>query len=236
MRTDTNRVHSLAAVVFDCDGVLVDTEPLHYRTFQEVLRPFGLEYDYEEYKERYIGFDDRDAILEAFRRGGLTIEPEKLADLIRAKSMAMEKVVSGGVETFPGLVDLVRELTARRVPMAVASGAIRHDIELFLKALEMADAFPVIVAADDVKKSKPDPETYVKALDKLIRVAGLDGVHTRQCVAIEDTPAGIESARAAGLFVIGVTHSFPKSDLAKADFVAESLTELSLTRMRELVA
>jgi HAD superfamily hydrolase (TIGR01509 family) len=226
----------LEAVIFDCDGVLVDTEPIHYQAFQHILAPLGLGYGYDAYVERYIGYDDREAFLEVFREAGRSIDANELSKLIQAKSEALEQIVAKGISTFPGLVSLVRELLAYQAPLAVASGSLRHEICLYLRFLGFEDAFPVIVAADDVRQSKPDPETYILALERLKQTPGFVDLNPQRCAAIEDTPAGIESARGAGLFVVGVTHSVPASELSKADIVVDSLTQLNVSKLMELIA
>ncbi len=228
---------ALRAVIFDCDGVLVDTEPLHYKAFQDVLRPMGLGFDYDHYLESYIGFDDRDAFLEAFREASRPLEPDLLARLMLDKALALQRIASEGLTSFPGVVDLVRDLAARKAPLAVASGALRSEVVAFTAALGIADAFDVIVGADDVTRSKPDPETYVKAFQMLCEKLSLGRVDPGSCIAIEDTPAGIESARSAGLFVVGVSNSYP-IDYIKglADYAVEALTELDFARMEKLLA
>ena len=225
----------LTAVIFDCDGILVDTEPLHYQAFQKVLVPLGLGHSVERYMEEFIGFDDRDAFVHAFREAGRKIDTTTLGRLIEAKARALQELVEQEVPTFPGVVELVRELAAGNIPMAVASGALRHEVEAFIRSLGLADAFCAIVAADDVKKSKPDPETYIAALERLKETLGWTSINPARCIAIEDTPAGILSAKTAGLFAVAVTNSFPRDQLAGADHVVDSLSSLHLAEMVNLV-
>lgn len=228
--------NSLQAVVFDCDGVLVDTEPLHYRAFQDVLAPLGLGFDYDHYLDRYIGFDDRDAFREAFREGGRTLDPASLHQLMRQKGEAMTRFVEQGVVGFPGVIELVRELAGEGIPLAVASGALGHEVRMFVKALGLSDAFSVIVAADDVARSKPDPETYLRAVERLSASSTGPRITARSCVAIEDTVTGIESARQAGLVVVAVTNSYPMSELRPhADWTVTSLGEVGADKLRRLV-
>ncbi len=217
----------LEAVIFDCDGVLVDTEPLHYRAFQEVLVPLGLGHDFNSYLERFVGFDDRDAFIYAFKEAGRELAPAALDRLMEAKAGALKDLIMQGVPTFPGVVEFVNELMDRGVPMAVASGALRHEVKAFVESLGLSGAFQVIVAADEVKKSKPDPETYLSAIERLKQALGSKPLVPSNCVAIEDTRAGIHSARSAGLVVIAVTNSFPPAELFEADNVISSLSELS---------
>jgi HAD superfamily hydrolase (TIGR01509 family) len=226
---------NIQAVIFDCDGILVDTEPLHYKAFQEVLSPLGLGFDYDEYNNRYIGFDDRDAFLEASRSAGRELDSPALAGLILAKARALQEIVAKGIDSFPGVSELVRELASNQIPLAVASGALRHEVEAFLESLSLSDAFQAIVAADDVVRSKPDPESYLLALERLSQELGNQPLNARCCIAIEDTPAGISAAKDAGLFVIGVTNSFPRERLIRADLVLESLAEINVQGMNQLI-
>ncbi len=226
----------LKAVIFDCDGVLVDTEPLHYQAFQTVLTPLDLGFSYAHYLERYIGFDDRDAFLEAFREDGRLLDQKNLMRLIRAKEQVLQAIVAKGIASFPGAVPLVRALAADGIPLAVASGALRREVDGFMAGLGLSGLFSVIVAADDVRKSKPDPETYLKALERLSELHLLEVSEAGRCVAIEDTPAGIQAAKGAGLYVVGVTNSFPAVQLEAADQVVaslEAITPDTLVQMME---
>jgi beta-phosphoglucomutase len=225
----------LRAVIFDCDGVLVDTEPLHYQAYQEVLGPLGLGFDYTRYLEHFIGFDDRDAFIEVFRGIEPPLDGRKLSGFIEAKTRALEGIVSKGVSSFPGVVELVRKLAGRGIPLAVASGALSHEVNGFISALGLADAFSVIVTADEVERSKPDPESYLLALERLQRRMGEPGLSSGECLAIEDTPAGIKSAKGAGLLVLGVTNSFPADDLREADSVRETLEGLDFDELNRLM-
>ncbi|MCU0588682.1 MAG: HAD family phosphatase [Syntrophobacteraceae bacterium] len=226
----------LQAVIFDCDGILVDTEPLHYAAFQEVLQPLALGFDYAHYMRHYIGLDDRDAFREAFREGGKALSGTQLLEFMRAKEEALQRIIARGTPTFPGVVELVRELAGAGIPMAVASGALRHEVETFVRGLRLEDAFPVIVAADDVECSKPDPETYLKAVSRVGEHFGLGDLRARGCVAIEDTPTGMRSARQAGLYVVGVAHSYSMEELRdEADHVVRGLPELSLAVLSRLM-
>jgi beta-phosphoglucomutase len=225
----------LTAVIFDFDGVLVDSEPLHYRAFQEVLAPLGLGYSYERYVEHYIGFDDRDALLEVFRENRRRLDPDTLTELLHAKARAFLQTVSRGVTAFPGALGLVRDLVAHRVALAIASGALLQEIESILEGLGLRPAFPIIVAANDVQRSKPDPETYRVALQRLQAAYGAARSGVGNCVVIEDTPNGILAARQAGLRCVAVTHSSPAATLQAADCIVESLEQLSFQSLTRLL-
>lgn len=213
------------AVIFDFDGVIVDTEPLHYAAFQRVLEPLGLHFTWEEYVETYIGFDDRDAFRHAFSSKGTVLGQDELHRLIEQKAAFFEEVIGAGVSAYPGVLDLISHLHADGFPLAICSGALRSDIDPILCMLGISDYFDVIVSADDVAASKPDPECYQIAFQRL-QSARQNGFSKDATIAIEDTPAGISSARAAGLMVCAVTNSYPAARLGQATFVTESLSEL----------
>lgn len=215
----------IEAVIFDFDGVIVDTEPLHYAAFQKTLEPLGLHFTWQEYVETYIGFDDRDAFKHAFAAQGAVLELDRLQLLIGQKAAYFEEVIKSGVSAYPGVLDLIFHLKAGNIPLAICSGALKSDIDPILAMLGIANCFDIIVTADDVTASKPDPECYALAFLKLSAAFG-NSFSKETTIAIEDTPAGITAAKAAGLMVCGVTNSYPADRLGQATFVTESLALL----------
>jgi len=231
---------ALKAVIFDFDGVIVDSEPLHYQAFCDVLEPLGLAHSYDVYVARYIGFDDRDALRAIFRDAGRPLNADAFARLLRAKEEAFQKIVARGVVPFAGAKELVEELRRAGLPLAIASGAKGEEIRLILQGLGLLDAFCAIVSADDVAAGKPHPETYQRALEALIsRYPALgsdpasDGSSPQGVAVIEDTPTGIQAARSAGLFVVGVAHTYPLSELHQAHWAVPRIADLSVERLRE---
>ncbi|HTP64292.1 MAG TPA: HAD family phosphatase [Geobacteraceae bacterium] len=217
----------LSAVIFDFDGIIVDTEPIHYKAFQEILVPRGLGYSWEEYLDRYIGFDDRDAFRAAFQAGGRSITAEELRGVIGDKARAFQKVIANGVEPYPGVVELVRSI-AGNLPLGLCSGALAADIGPIVHQLGIATLFDVVVTADDVAASKPDPASYRLAQTRLADRFPDSGVTPATSLAIEDTPAGIASATGAGLKVLAVTNSYPEEKLGGALRVVNSLAGIDL--------
>lgn len=222
------------AVIFDFDGIIVDTEPIHYHAFQQVLNPLGLGYSWEEYMERYIGFDDRDAFREAFREAGKEIGPEQLAALIDKKASLFEHIVQQGVTAYPGVISLLTNLKGN-VPLALCSGALRSDILPILDTMAIRDVFDVLVTADDVKESKPDPQSYILAVKKLSVTFPEKHITADRCIAIEDTPAGIASAMKAGVRVLAVTNSYTADRLDRAVYVTDTLDSVTMELLAKLV-
>lgn len=190
---------ALRAVIFDFDGVLVDSEPLHFACLRDALAPEGIAIDEAEYEQVYLAYDDRTAI-----------------------------------RFFPGARELVREL-AGALPLAIASGALRGEIEAILAAGGLRDAFSAVVGADDVERTKPDPMPFLAARDRLaaVRAAGLT---SRECVAFEDSVGGVASARAAGMSVVAVTNSCSAPKLGLAQRVVDSLERVTLADLHALAA
>lgn len=213
------------AVIFDFDGVIVDTEPIHYAAFQRVLVPLGLQFSWDEYVETYIGFDDRDAFRHAFSSQGIELGQEKLHTLIEQKASFFTEVIRSGVTPYPGALDLISHLHDNKAPLAICSGALRSDINPILSMLGISDYFDVIVTAEDVAASKPDPECYQLTFQRLQSIHKYSFTKDTT-VVIEDTPAGIAAAKAAGLKVCAVTNSYPAARLDQATFVTESLSLL----------
>jgi HAD superfamily hydrolase (TIGR01509 family) len=212
----------ISAVIFDFDGIIVDSERLHWSAFNKVLEPLGKTISWPDYIETYIGFDDRDTFktrLPGIGRG-------ELAGLIEKKAAAFQELLeSDGAAALPGAVELIRLLSGN-IPLAICSGALLEDILPILGSLGIESAFNTLVTADDTHISKPDPAPYQLAMKKLGVTSGM---------AIEDTPAGIASAKGAGLKVLSVTNSYPAEALTQADVVVASLEGLSLEKLNRLL-
>lgn len=220
----------LQAVIFDFDGIIVDTEPLHHRAFGLLLEPMGMAIPWDEYVEVYMGLDDRGALETVHRRHGRPFDAEIIRTLVDKKASLFQTLLRETPPTpFPGVVELIRALSGR-LPLALCSGALRSDIQPVFRALGLESAFDVVVTAEDVERSKPDPACYRLAVERLAsgRAPGLVAAHA---LAIEDTPAGIRAAKGAGLKVLAVTNSYNAGELKQADFVCDSLEGLTPERL-----
>lgn len=223
----------LEAIIFDFDGVIVDTERLHYAALNRVLQELDLGITWEEYVHTYIGFDDRGVFLNRFQVAGRTLQAGELADLVDRKAALFHQSVSAEAPTpFPGVIELIRSLSGR-IPLGLCSGALRSDIQPIFRALKLEGLFDLLVTADDVPMSKPDPACYRLAVERLARH------HHRplrpvDCLAIEDTPAGITAAKEAGLRVLALTNSYDRAYLGLADFVRDELTGITLDELRRV--
>jgi beta-phosphoglucomutase-like phosphatase (HAD superfamily) len=221
----------LCAVVFDFDGVIANTEPLHLRSFQQVLRSEGIEITEQDYYARYLGYDDAGTFRVVAAERDCIWNERRIHDLVARKALAMEALERDVSVLFPGAADAVRRIAAA-APIAIASGAIGPEIRRVLAREHLAHLFTAIVAAEDTVNSKPFPDPYVRAVE-LLRDAGGGTLDARDCVAIEDSRWGLESARAAGLRTVAVAQSYDASAL-HADLVIPSIATLDLHLFAEL--
>jgi beta-phosphoglucomutase len=224
----------LQAVIFDFNGIIVDDEPIHYRLFQRVFAEEGIDLAEATYYQRYLGFDDRGAFLAGFRDHGRAIGPAKLQQLIARKADYYQEAIRNHVAIFPGVRALVEDL-ARHVPLAVASGALRQEIETILQTAGLLSHFRAIVSAEDVQQGKPEPEIFIKALAALNESNGAGAaIAPRDCVVIEDSKEGVRGARQAGMKCLAVTNSHPSELLQEADAIVASLEEVTVPYLRHL--
>jgi beta-phosphoglucomutase len=213
---------ALRAAVFDFDGVIVDSEPLHFRSLREALLSEQIEISHEEYLDHLLAHDDRSAIRLAFERRGEPPDAERLARVERVKIARFAELIPE-VSVFPGAREVIGELAAG-LPLAIASGARHEEIEAILAGIGLRDAFAAVVGAEDAARTKPDPAPYLEAARQL--VGRVPGLVPAECVAFEDSVPGVMSALGAGMKVVGVAHSYPAQKLRSAHRVIGSLTAL----------
>lgn len=220
----------LRAIIFDFDGVIADTEPLHFRGFQQVLAGIDIPLTEGDYYANYLGFDDRGAFLAALATHERPAPPETVAALMREKARAYLEAIRDHVVIFPGVTAFVRAAAAR-FPLAIASGALRNEIELILEVAGFRSCFTHITSAEDVTHGKPDPQGFQLALAALNRSRGASPIAATECLVIEDSLPGIRGARAAGMKVLAVANTHTVQELGEADAITHSLAEITLDEL-----
>ena len=225
---------TLQGIVFDFDGVIADSEPLHLKAFQQMLREAGLELTAADYYSRYLGYDDVGLLQALARDRSVPMSVGQMAGLVARKGVILQGMLHDGQVLFPGAAEFI-QTAAKQVPIAIASGALRHEIVEIIEDAGLQHLFPVIVAAGDTPQSKPSPAPYLLAFERLCKHSGAD-LDPACCVAIEDSRWGLESARGAGLRCVGVTTSYPAAELTGAEMVAGSLKDLSMDALDRLCA
>lgn len=226
------QAHWPRAVLFDFDGVVVNSEPLHFYAFHEVLKAEHIEITEDEYYRELIGFDDRGGFRHVFEKRDRPLEPRTLLSLMARKSeVMMELIHQRRFQALPGVEEFVRGLW-RTTPLAICSGALREEIEAMLEGVSLRDCFSVIVAAEDVTVGKPDPQGYVLTLKLLSEKIGRSAAHPAapaaalkpaDALVIEDAPKVIRSVKAAGFPTLGVATSYPLVKLTEADWQTKTL-------------
>lgn len=210
------------AILFDFDGVLVNSEPLHFFAFSEVLRSEGIPLTEAEYYQELIGFDDRGAFKHIFEKNKKVLDPKTfLRVMTRKKEQMLKQIYSRKYQALPGVELFVRSVW-RNYPLAICSGALNEEVEMMLEGVALRDCFSVLVSAEDVTVGKPDPQGYLLTL-KMLSEKLKKGLKPADCLIIEDAPAVIRSARTVGFPVLAVATSYPPDKLSDANWIVKSL-------------
>ncbi len=201
------------AVLWDLDGVLVDSTRFHYEAYRKLLAERGREIGFDEFRNLF-GLRNEPIL----RRLLGELPPAEIERLAERKEELFRELIAGKVEALPGAAELARRLREAGVSMAIVSSTPRANIELILGSLGLAEAFDVVVGAEDARRGKPHPEGFLAAAERL-------GVAPADCVVLEDAPEGIEGGKAAGMRCIGVATTRPPERLSEADLVVERLDD-----------
>jgi HAD superfamily hydrolase (TIGR01509 family) len=220
---------TLQALIFDFDGIIANTEPLHFAGLRQTLREIGIELSEAEYYADYLGYDDRGCFITALTANQRPIDPAAIAQLMKRKAVAYLESVKHHHVIFPGIPEFVRH-AARAYPLAIASGALRHEIEYILEEAGLRKDFLHITSAEDVTRGKPDPQPFLVTWKALQRRD--DSLTPSSCLVIEDSLPGIHGAKAAGMKVLAVTNTHSVQDLHEAHAITHSLKETNLEELR----
>jgi HAD superfamily hydrolase (TIGR01509 family) len=214
------------AIVFDFDGVIANTELLHLQAYQQVLGRRGWTLDEDAYFNRYLGYNDEDMLQLYAVDQGLRVDGAGILALVREKTGVYQTSLESGSVLYPGAADCVRQL-AKSFPLAIASGSLRDEIFRILNAEHLVSEFRVVVSSDDVARSKPAPDPYLKAAADL-------GIEPSRCVAIEDSHWGLDAARTAGMRTIALTTTSPAEKLQAAELILDSVEQVTVEKIRSL--
>ena len=215
----------IKAIIFDFDGVIVDTEPIHLRAFKKILRNEGIELDDALYYSKYLAYDDKTFFRQSMIDFGITKTGSEIDDLVKKKSEIIEDLLEDDLELFPGVLQFIQK-SAKNYQLAIGSGALRKEIEFILEKFKINDIFRLIVSANEVQKCKPDPEVYLKVLELLNKSDQSNFITPGECLVIEDSVYGIRAAKKAGMVCAAITNSYEKDKLDDADIVLDNILEL----------
>lgn len=221
----------LHALIFDFDGVITDTESLHYAVFQTMLGELGISLSEHDYYSHYIGFDDKGCFEAALRAHRRSVSPAIIDDLVARKATIFMEQLRMRLTLYPGVEPFIRQ-AASRIPLGIASGALRQEIEYVLKEAGLLNCFSHITSAEDVAHAKPDPEPFLHALRGLNAAPAVRSHLTAgDCLVIEDSIPGILAAHAAGMKVLAVANTHASEDLISAEWVIPSLEAVDLNTL-----
>jgi HAD superfamily hydrolase (TIGR01509 family) len=216
-----------AAIIFDMDGVLVDSSPFHHRKWMDLLRAHGIPFDEQELRKIVLG-PANDVIFRRFLGEHLT--REQLYDLSEELDANFRREIGPHPPALPGVRRFIEECHAQGIAMAVASAAIASNVTFLIAALGLRDYFREVLAVDATSRPKPDPEIYLMAAAKL-------GVEPRACAVFEDSFVGIEAAKRAGMKCVAISSTFSAEDIRRethADLIVPNFEGVSIQTVRQL--
>lgn len=228
---------SLKAVLFEFNGVIIKGEPIHQQLIDQILIEENLRPKPEDYWQVCLGRSDRDCLSDLLTRRGRVVSETHLLQLVNRKAQAykqeLEKLEK--LPLYPGLEDLIFQVRSRELKLAVVSGAIHSEVELVLNRATLNKYFTVIVAGDEITTSKPEPDGYFMAVERLNQLYPDLNLQLSECLAIEDTPVGIQAAKRAGIQVVGVANTYPFHMLQRqANWTVDYLCDLEIDRVQQI--
>jgi beta-phosphoglucomutase len=223
----------LEAVIFDFDGVLVDSEKLHYQAFNRTLTKYHYQLSMRDYYDRFLGLSDLELLRVVDKEGKLSLSNQQFEKLLSEKANLFKEMAAteaGIIEGVPGFLNM---LAGNKIPIGICSGALLAEIETILKSAGLRSYFEVIVSAEQVERGKPDPEGFLLAL-KLLNKKLHKSTRAENCVVIEDSHWGLEAAKAAGMQTVAITNTYAAEHLKPADKVIEHLNELPMAELHAI--
>ena len=228
---------SLKAVLFDFNGVIINDEPIHLQLIDEILIQENLQPQKVSERQASLGRTDRACFQQLLANRGRVGDENYLTQLLYRKAEAYV-VELGKIEKlplYPGVEDLIYQVRSRNLKLGLVSGAIRKEIELVLDRAQLAQHFKIIVAGDDITTSKPEPDGYLLAVKRLNQEYPELNLQPHECLAIEDTPAGIAAAKRSQMQVVGVANTYPFHMLQRCcNWTVDYLSDLELERVQKV--
>jgi phosphoglycolate phosphatase/beta-phosphoglucomutase len=228
---------TLKAVLFEFNGVIINDESIRERIVDRLMLEENLQLKRGEFREVCLGKNDRTCTVELLSRRGRFLTETYLDRLLIRKTQAYKAQIDSleNLPIYPGLAEFIAKIRATGLKIAVVSSAMRSDLEYVLNRAGLAANFELIVAGDDLMASKPEPDGYFLALERLNQQDPDLNLQPRECLAVEDTFVGIEAAKKAGIQVVGVTHTYPFHMIQRqANWTVDYFADLELDRVQEL--
>jgi len=221
------------AVIFDFDGVITDSEILHYRAFNMALAKHGVEITKKDYYKKYLGLTDADFFDQLISENILHATKDDIKSLLTQKNHSFEHLARTGGHIIDGVIDFLEMLKLNKIPMTICSGALRSEIELILHKARIRSYFEEITSAEEVARGKPDPQGFLLALKKLNKLFTPE-IKSSDCVVVEDSHWGLEAAQSAKMHTIAVTNSYDAHELGMAEKVVHKLSDIKMPDLQNL--
>lgn len=213
------------AVIWDMDGVIVDTASYHRKAWQGVFRKQGIAFTEEDFRH---SFGQRnDTIIKEVM--GTEVSPDELNTISSEKEVIFRESIRQNLRPLSGAIELMAATGKDGFLTALASSAPIENIRLLLEGLGIDKCFQSIISAGDVSRGKPDPQVFLLAARRL-------GVEPANCIVIEDAVAGVSAAKRAGMYCVAVTNTHPRDSLIEADIIVSSLTEITVNDLKRLLS
>jgi beta-phosphoglucomutase family hydrolase len=212
------------AVIWDMDGVIVDTAQYHLKGWQIVFQKRGANYTEEDFR-RNTGMRSDSIIRRVL--GEETAQGE-IMKIIREKDETFRQLMGQNIRPFPGVLNLITSLKEHGFKIAIASSAPMENIQLITQGLKIHNYFDAIISGWEVTKGKPDPQTFLLAAEKL-------GIEAKNCIVIEDAISGVTASKRARMLCIAVTNTTPREELRRADLIIDTLEEITIDDIERLL-
>ncbi len=212
------------AVIFDLDGTLIDNNAYHIEAWKVFYDKIGKPFTKEEYTKNINGRINRDIFNYVFNT---TLTPELIEEYSHEKEAMYRDLYKPHIQPIKGLINFLEELEKAKIPKAIATSGLIPNINFMFENVPIKNYFFSVIDASQITKGKPHPEIFLKAALSVNAIPS-------NCVAFEDSVAGIHSAKAAGMKVIGLTTTHTAEEVKEADLIIKDYTEISLTKLRAL--
>ncbi len=214
----------LKAVIWDMDGVIIDSAPYHFKAWQEVFQKRGVTFTEEDFK-RNFGQRNDTIISNVLGQGLSTSQIDTIAD---EKERDFRQKVRQHVKPLPGAIELIKSLKEHGFKLALASSAPTKNIRLVTQGLGIKNCFHAIVSGREVTEGKPSPQGFLLAAKKL-------GVAPENCIVVEDAVAGVTAAKRAGMYCLAITNTHPRVSLNEADIIIDTLESVTMNDLERLL-
>ena len=215
---------SHCAVLWDMDGTIVNSIPFHTLAWQETFSKRGRKFT--DTDAEWVNGRKNEIIIPYILGQGLS--PEEVARIAKEKEATYRRLVKDSIKPLPGVVELIKSMTAAQFQLAIVSSTPKENIELIIKTLGIKKYFSLFINGDDVTEGKPSPQGFLLAANKL-------GVEPKNCVVMEDAIVGVRAAKRGGMYCIAVANTCSKKDIAEADIVVNSLEEITVKMVEGLL-